>query len=253
MNDQDSELVPSGQEGIVQAVFPPDQRRQVPDTKIPPWNAIGRIDATFKGFSGSGTGFVIAVDRRPYVLTAAHNFYSNPSRKEATQATFKLALDGAYEYATYRLAAWKFPDSYIGASGDNDFLFDYALASLADGTAPVRQLIPTEMDWDISAETQAMVVGYPADKDPAMKRMYFDQGGFVNQTFDEPLLFYRMSTSHGMSGGPVLTRTVEGRVFAIGVHTMAYPDQRNPQANCARRIDTEVWSDLTDWALRLHG
>jgi V8-like Glu-specific endopeptidase len=67
-------------------------------------------------------------------------------------------------------------------------------------------------------EQIASVYGYPAVSDVS-KRIFMQYGGsgFISKIHDENI-FYKIKTTQGQSGSPIIVEFVSGLFFAVGIH-----------------------------------
>lgn len=60
---------------------------------------------------------------------------------------------------------------------------------------------------------------------------------------DETFIYYKIPTSRGQSGGPVMKK-VGNKFYVVGVHTRGDPLNKR---NCAIRLNTEKRKLINDW------
>ncbi|KAF2685364.1 trypsin-like serine protease [Lentithecium fluviatile CBS 122367] len=170
---------------------------------------------------GHGTGFMIAED---FMITAGHNVYEHygavkgPVR--AITAYFGHEGNGCWRErrrADLVATSQRWIDGRVGRSGDIAvvrFLPRAQVDELGDWVLPLRPFIPKDIaprgsEW-------LTIVGYPLDKSERARDMYeaYDYVQWDLQR-DGMLLKYKISTSGGQSGSPILFP--DGKTV-IGVH-----------------------------------
>ncbi|WP_020475574.1 trypsin-like serine peptidase [Zavarzinella formosa] len=219
-------------------VFPPDDRKQVTNTTVAPFDGVGLLEMTFpngKVYTGTGT----LIDGT-HVLTAAHNLFDNRDGGKATKITFTPAQNGPPKpKTTIDALRWDFPADFEKNEGDDTL--DYGVVTLkseAPKTA-TKYKVKVASDKDLSS-MEFQVAGYPGDK--ASGTMWYGKGKLTKVL--PKLLQYKISTYEGESGAAVAAKDSDGwSVF--GIH-----DGGTVEANQACRITDSVKQAIDQWCKR---
>lgn len=245
---------------VVDIVFPPDERKQIPVTTVFPWSRIGQIEVTFpSGAKGTATGELIGGALGRAVLTNAHVLYSAKHGGLATSVKFQLARNGGqFPYATVLGQKWVVADGYKTAGLSSPMFtsgqleeadhgnrkFDYGLIFLQAAPDPLGGSLPlVHLDSKELLDRTVNITGYPGDK-PA-GTMWGAKGPIKKLNRD--LLFYTISTYNGQSGSPILTNLMADKdqiLVEVGLHSgfSAAEDM-----NVGVRITEEVILQIKEW------
>jgi V8-like Glu-specific endopeptidase len=220
-----------GPGGGVEIVFPPDVRAQINPTTVQPYYWCGQITTVYKnGNTYTGTGTLIDSN---WVLTCAHNVWSEEDGGMPASMTFGLAQNGvAFPYgAPVAVTSAGFPDEYKAlsparpnAAGNvvdyTKYLYDFAVLKLASALDPGNGVYPAMFaaaDTDLPGRWTC-IAGYPGDKIPGT--MWNGCYALPNGVDDE-ILYYVIDTYAGQSGAAVRARFArfqDGVSRIIGIH-----------------------------------
>ncbi len=192
-------------------VFPPDDRTQVRNTTVSPYNNIGLVTMYFpNGKAYAGTGTLV---NENHVLTCAHNLYSADDGGYATKVSFFPGKNGAQEpYGEYRASRYFIPEEYADLKAPNPNahhgeVLDYTKYAYDYGVIQLKGYIDRESHWGIAAAQddqlkamQVNITGYPGDKP---EDTMWGADGTFNRGISEEFLFYTISTYEGESGSGV--------------------------------------------------
>ncbi len=218
-----------------ESVCEPDNRLQVSDTSVAPWNGNCQLIITMNdGGKARGTGWFMTPD---LVVTAGHcvhegpggNFFQSieviPGMNGPTRPFSSQSLDSTHLRAS---AGW----STTGAVID-----DYGAIRL---DAPFVGVTSTPAAALSDGELGSMVLtlsGYPADLPTGTQ--WFHSGPAT--AIQARRLLYQIDTFGGHSGSAVTATTATGRV-AVGIHNYG------GCPNKCSRITPEILANLNRWA-----
>ena len=212
----------------VEAVIGTDTRTAVLDLNAEPYKSVVLLIMKYGDKTYRGTGFMIKDD---VVLTAAHNIYD---RKKIAAADEIYVIGNQKDKAHVRCySKFKVPFDYV-AQTSQDGHYDWGLIKL---NAPMRDLGVIEVMKavpGIVSET-ALIAGYPSEvRSVSTTDMWEASGAFDKYDMTSQTLKYKISTSGGNSGSPVVV-DYNRRKAAVGIHVMG-----SVAENTAKAIDDEV-------------
>jgi V8-like Glu-specific endopeptidase len=210
----------------------------VDDAKTPPYQWTGQLVVRFPLGIAVGAGVLL----NPFtVLTAGHNIFLPKLGGEAEGAMFTLAENGGEVSPALpaQVKHWTFaPAIQNGRFTKNALMescgLDYALLHLDAPQSLAAYPEPYAVPNDELFE-KYQIAGYPGSL--AASVMYYAQG-IVRWDKDLALLWHRISTYPGCSGGGVMSISAPWRT--IGIHSRA--DDRYATA-------VRITEDLRDWIL----
>ncbi|AXE96292.1 trypsin-like serine peptidase [Paraburkholderia sp. 22099] len=223
---------------IVHAVFPPDNRKRVSNTRISPWNGVGMLEMLFpdgKSYIGTAT----LVDDT-HVATCAHNLFDSACGGRATAIRFYPANNGSADHPYGSFAANKiyYPEAF--EQDEQDDGLDYGIIRLVKAVPEDLTKYTLKIAADRDLQTTAMqIAGYPGDKQPA-KTMWSGTGALTEVT--PTLLSYRISTAQGQSGSAIVAKDDAGQWCIYGIHVGS-----RAAANIGCRINETVKANMLGW------
>ena len=223
-------------EAHIGAVFPPDLRVKVGDTRQAPWNAIGQLQITFpSGDIGYATGTLLN-DR--CVVTAAHVLYNSKLGGRASQVRFAPARNGGLDpHGVIDFDGYDFPSEYPDNEGKADY--DYGVVFLRQAVPAGFALYNLHNANDTALrEIVVDLTGYPGDKTPP--HTMWSAGGMLSGVHTN-VLQYTISTNQGQSGSAVAS--FGGASWDIvGIHSGG-----GTSANAACRVTDKVKQAINGW------
>ena len=88
------------------------------------------------------------------------------------------------------------------------------------------------------------MIGYPGDKcSHNSKTMWKGEG--VCCSVDDKFIYYKIPTSRGQSGGPVMKK-VGDKYYVVGIHTRGDAMKKR---NCAIRLNGEKRKIINEWTM----
>lgn len=214
-------------------VFGDDDREQVTDVQIPPYNAIWRLHIIIGGIAYGGTGYMI---KPGVLLTAGHNIYSRKSGEFTN--VYAIDREGG-KHEVYGLYVPKEFERFNTAE------YDWAVIKIATDPGKTYSCIDIiNMDNPIVPsvlENDAEIAGFPVKvRDVTTKAMYKEAGKLIGYDNNTKTLKYKIDTSGGNSGSPVIVY-VETKPYAIGIHVKATGTNAGENGyNFARAIDDKI-------------
>lgn len=222
---------PVGKELII--YDPLDDRLIVPDTTMPPWRCICRIETIMTdGTSAFGTGWFAAAN---IVVTAGHCLYDTDGR-EPSLIYVTPGLDG-YDapYNSQESQTVRVPLRWVKHKDDR---YDFGIIVL-----PNKQM-GNQTGW----------FGYAAAKDSHLSNMYIMSAGYPEdynndtqlsctgriKSMDRYYLGHNIDTARGQSGSPLFHKHKSGARTVIGIHT-----ESKGSLNSAVRITSFVFDEIS--------
>lgn len=220
-------------ENVLGAIFGIDTRTEVVETKQFPYNSIVSLDLRYGDESYIGTGFLVSEE---IVLTAGHNLFDKATRTWADEIYVFTEPKNKENMTTFK--ELKVPRDYTAATGISKIRYDWGLIKLKEKlqTSSVVKIAKAQDVSDILSKN-IKIAGYPLIvKGAESDKMWEADGGIDQYEVVDEMLYYKISTSGGNSGSPVLVESDEGWT-AIGVHGGSYSQGGIPVSNRAKAID----------------
>lgn len=219
---------------VVGAVIGTDTRTRVVHTDTAPYKSIVLLLMKFGDKMYRGTGFMI---KDNVVLTAAHNIYDQQEEKPADEIyVIGEPKDKAHVRSCNR---FRVSVNYVAKVSD-DGHYDWGLIKLNE---PMDDLGVINIKKASEAESTALgnvlIAGYPGTVQGAKTTDMWEAGGATSGYVSaKEILNYKISTSKGNSGSPVMISDGTAKT-AIGIHVMG-----GVAENTAKAIDDEVISSI---------
>jgi V8-like Glu-specific endopeptidase len=220
-------------------LFGPDDRKEITDTTVYPYSAVGELAAVFPQRIVRCTGTLIGPR---HVLTAAHCIYDVKTRRLAQEVSFVPGRSGdKAPLGVYPADRWIAPYGFKDAEADF-YTFLHLFNDI--GIVVLKEEAGEKLGWldygvDPGDEPFVVnVVGFPADKRDTM---------WLSSCVVEPpsefdvLLTYDCDTLKGTSGAGVYTFDAaagRGVIYAVNIGG-------NLQYNTSLRISAEYYCWLT--------
>ncbi|MBN3835044.1 trypsin-like peptidase domain-containing protein [Burkholderia sp. Ac-20344] len=223
---------------IVHAVFPPDTRTRVSNTRISPWNGVGMLEILFPdGQTYLGTATLVD---DTHVATSAHNLFDSACGGRAAAIRFYPANNGSADHPYGRFTANKVYYPAAFEQNELDDSLDYGIIRLATAVPDdlTRYTLKVAADRVLQT-TPVRIAGYPSDKQPA-KTMWTATGSLTDVT--PTLLGYRISTAQGQSGSAIVAQDDAGQWCIYGIHVGS-----RAAANIGCRINETVRANMVGW------
>lgn len=209
-------------------IFGSDERVRVSNTALQPYSAIMRLLIIVDGVEYQSTGFMI----KPNVmLTAGHNIYDHSAQKYSDKVYVLDSVGMRHEvydavipeeYKKYRMGT-----------------YDWAVAKVAVKPGQTFSTINIiNMDGPNAPDVvnnSAEIAGFPVEvRDVTTSDMYTETGNIMAYDNADKLLNYKIDTSGGNSGSPVIVY-IDTVPYAIGIHV-----RNSEDCNIARAIDDNI-------------
>lgn len=223
---------------IVHAVFPPDNRKRISNTKTAPWDGVGMLEMTFPdGQTYVGTATLVD---DTHLATCAHNLFYGAAGGRAASVRFYPANNGAadHPYGSYVANKLYYPAGF--ETDEDNRSLDYGIVRLAKAVPAnlTRYALKIAADKDL-ASLDVQIAGYPGDKLPA-DTMWCGSGRLTE--VGAKLLNYRISTYEGQSGSAVAAKDAGGKWCIYGIHVSG-----GAASNTACRINSTVKNNMDSW------
>ncbi|MCA9178131.1 MAG: hypothetical protein KDB14_26890 [Planctomycetales bacterium] len=232
------------QRGKPEAVFMPDNRLPIADSKSYPYSAICALTIiNQRGEKFYGSGF-LAGPR--LVLTAGHNVYYHSDGGFMKEIVVYPGLHLDYTAHQPRAVSTSF-STVASWTLDANRQFDFGAIFLdADLTASTGFLAVSKFKSEELQNMTVNLVGYP--KDPPEGQGFPNDGstqwrasGRVAVAANQ--LTYGIDSSAGQSGSPLIAYFSETDAYhVVGIHNTAFPE-----CNAATRFNDEVFSQIVRW------
>ncbi len=222
-------------------VNPTDGRTVVQNTRMFPYSAIVELEIFFGLDRHAGTGFFISDD---VVATAAHCLY-NEELGWATNVTVRPGRNGSlslpYGLATAQTLSISIP-YYEDPENNKDY--DWGAIKLNPGIIgnPGQFTLTTVNDSTSISDITARISGYATymTSDVFTDHKQYEMVG-TGCTISSTMLRYKIDSSRGQSGAPILNMNNE----VIGIHTSG-----GSMYNYGIRMNSNVIYYLTDFIAR---
>lgn len=208
-------------------VFGEDTRIEVLDINTAPYQAIVRLLIKDQGVAYRGTGFMIY---NGVMLTAGHNIYDFETKRYSDEIQ---VINGS---TVHQMFAYKIDENYV-KSGTSEY--DWAVVKVTVNPKTAAKTIDyLQMDLPESPNLKGVngeIAGFPVIvKGVSTSNMFTANGTIEEDNQAEQVLHYKISTSGGNSGSPIIIKK-EGTFFAVGIHVSG-----NTYFNTAKAIDTSI-------------
>lgn len=222
----------------VHAVFPPDSRKRVANTKLSPWNGVGMLEMLFPdGRTYIGTATLVD---GAHVVTCAHNLFDSACGGRVTSIRFYPANNGSadHPYGSFTANKLYYPAEF--EENEHADGLDYGIVRLAKAVPDdlTKYILKVAADKDLQT-TVMQLAGYPGDKEPA-RTMWYDTGKLTEVT--PTLLSYKISTAQGQSGSAIVAKNNAGDWCIYGIHVGG-----RATANIGCRINATVRANMLSW------
>lgn len=214
--------------GENEVVFPPDQRIRVANTTESPYRQTVFIVAYFdKAGPRVGSGVLIAPNK---VLTAAHVVRFQETGEWASRVAVSPAKSGdSYPYGIIKGSKYHLFSDY-----KHTYRFEDDLAVITLDSSFPSYVGHLDISTSVATNQRMRDIGYPATNEPEdvgkIGYMYTGTGPVLRLTNE--LIYHRVDTTGGHSGGPILDS--QNRI--IGVHVGG----QKTVYNYARRINGDA-------------
>lgn len=236
----------------VETVEGPDDRIPIIGSDRHPWRMICSLEILFPFIRVFGTGWFVGPKT---LITAGHCVFDSgmggkaseiivyPGRYDIMNRVFPYPKDPSF---TKPIVSTKF-QAAPGWEDSQSPDLDYGVIQLDEPVGNETGWFSVALKADVTLEDHLInIAGYPANKDEG-RVLYFDSDKIERVTTKR--LFYRADTSEGQSGSPVWVQTTTTSApEVVGIHTNG-DDRRtfSARGNSARRIDVEVFTNITQW------
>jgi glutamyl endopeptidase len=257
-------LIVSGKGALPELALRRLRRRRVIETefefdRIPiigserdPWRMICSLEILSPITRAFGTGWFVGPST---LVTAGHCVFDKamggkafqiivyPGRYDIMDKVFPYPKDPKF---TKPIVSTRF-QAAPGWEDSQSPNLDYAVIQLDEAVGDETGWFSVALKADSTLQDHLInIAGYPADKNDG-RVQYFDSDKIERVT--EQRFFYKADTSGGQSGSPVwIQATLNSVPEVVGIHTNG-EDRRSfgASGNSARRIDTEVFKNITQW------
>lgn len=225
-------------EGSYGRVFGPDTRTLVDAAKRDtyPYKSIVYLTMIHNGVRYRGTAYFIGENT---LLTAGHNIFDRATNQgikemwiieDATSATIRKVIDTYYP-------------SDFSAAAINTGEHDWGLLKVRTSTHDVGRITYMKAkDAPSESLSNGLIAGYPEEVNGKITDdMWEAQGPVAYQAVNDTLT-YRISTSRGNSGSPVMV-DLGNEWVAIGIHVLG-----GVANNTAKAIDNEIFEQIANFA-----
>ncbi|MGL9923201.1 trypsin-like serine peptidase [Enterococcus sp. DIV1758] len=206
----------------IRSILGEDERSQIFNTKVAPYNSIVWIAGASGAVIGENT-----------VLTAAHvvrRFYDSPSNIDVIPGR----NGNGTPYGKFKAKAVYIPDEYLKKANAN---FDYAIVTVESNNGQSIgskiPILPIKLTNIIGKGTALSTAGYPGDKPRGT--LWESNGHVVSE--DSIRLKYDMDTAGGQSGSPIFNENHE----IIGVHT------NGGKTNSGVKLNTNIYQFILNY------
>jgi hypothetical protein len=195
----------------------------------------------------SGTGMLVASEGPArHVVTAAHNVWRNGFRadgsgKKAVWTSLWFRRSGETSLATRDVIEASFPKRFRDAPvapADCDYAILRVNALGADRFSGITLAQSTA-----AGKTEKLLIGYPNEDDCKGKAAPWHARFNVEPSGPSTYRYEDQPTYAGMSGGPLLTRALDGTLLCWGIHIRG----GDAETQRAIRFSAGVLDELREW------
>lgn len=217
-----------------ESVCHPDERTQVTDTQLPPWNGNCQLIITMNnGSMARGTGWLMTPT---FVVTAGHCVHEGEGGSFFRSIEVIPGMNGGQmPFGSQVVGSENFRAS-TGWKVNGSEIDDYGAIRLSTAFSGVA-VTPAAVATDEQLQQSILELsGYPADKPTGTQWAHFGSASTVLPR----RLRYMIDTFGGHSGSAVTMTSASGRT-AVGIHNYG------GCPNKCTRITAEVMADLNNW------
>lgn len=212
------------------------------ETVTKPDNRIALIISKFPG-KGTAGGTAFLISGSQFFATAAHCIYDKETQSYAEWiVVLPGATNGVSPIGTYSVSSFEFNDNYLFANKLDEKSFDYGLIEVEEPTPltkPFKFLAASDTALNYFAYYGAIIPGYPVtykgSQAVAPKK---------NFTYNSKFLMYKIDTSEGQSGSPIIITDGE---YVLGIHTNGINPPISDDSNFGIRITSKILDEYNYW------
>lgn len=202
-----------------------------------PWDCHCQIVSRFTGGLMEGTGWLVSART---LITAGHVVYSHRDGGWARDIRVRVPVGGTtLEAGELKAESFSTTKGWIELDPSGSFTFDYGVVFLAHSDAVVRsEYLRPASDLEAGSLDGAVgvIAGFPISHDDALMYHWDSLHDFPRA------LSYRIDTSRGQSGAPVLVKRDGKGYVAVGIHV-----EGRPGWNSAVRVRKGVVELIERW------
>ena len=221
-----------------ESIIGEDDRTTIDNPKSVAARPVCMLEFRFAGYPDAtnyGTGTLIAPR---IILTAAHNVFSLKKNAKIQYARVHAGVSNGVPSATSVVRSFKFPSNYRkkNPNSSSRFAYDYAVLLLDDlnvsnwvGSHWHLNQMPILTTKEIKS-VRANVLGYPVRRQSKTgdRVLHTDIGKIFSVDQSKKMVFYKMDTGSGQSGGPVCQFIKSSNdITLIGIHVAGYRGKKN--------------------------
>jgi V8-like Glu-specific endopeptidase len=240
-------IEPPTSNSLDESVHGADDRVEVDNTQIFPWNTISYL--SYKKSDGSSwrcTGFLISPHA---VLTNGHCVFSQDLD---TWHENMVVYPGQYEgssdnvqrpYGSRTYLSLASNDTYTQQNGDSGY--DYGAVKFTTPFSGISTFIPLRFGYDLDNDSTTLnISGYPGTAQGISTYAQWHDSGTTSSTSDNRVVKYDMDSSGGQSGSPVwIYFSSTGERYVVAVH-----NHGGSTYNGGPRLTSNNQSIIEGWA-----
>lgn len=191
------------------SVIGSDVRVRVNNNTEAPYRWVAYLEATWKdGSVTSGTAFMVGINS---AVTAAHNVYNADKGGYAKKVLFWPGCNGNEKpYSGSHVKKIYVPNVY---RSESQTAYDCAVLKTQNALGRTTGYFGIRKQAKDYGSIVVCIPGYPAEYS---RQMWKAKGSIIGSSRN--LFSYKLSTSAGQSGSPIM-RVYYGQWYALGVHT----------------------------------